>query len=232
MFFELYYKQEAKMLKKKFSGILIAMLLAGTLLSVVGTVRAVDFYLTLETNPSNVLTIDPNALTGEGLYPSSTCVIVDAKQTVISETVRYEFVEWNNHDPWPFDPEDEENPEPVLTDTQAFIFMDGDRTVTATYEEMFVGEWENGYEDETSGFMLRISTDDKYFQFITPEKVFSITKADSMIVREHSTVISHSDDEIRLFSFSLNSNIDYCLTYARDMQTGQRYLLIDRIGIE
>ena len=53
-----------------------------------------------------------------------------------------------------------------------------------------------------------------------------------MIVGEHLTIISHVDDEIRLLSFSIDSYIDYCLTYARDMQTGQRYLLIDRIGIE
>lgn len=220
------------MQKKNISGILFVMLLVGMLLFVVGPVSAVDYYLNLETSPSEVLTIDPNAVSGEGLYPSGTCVIVDAEQTVMSETVRYEFVEWSHYDSWPFPPDDEENPEPVLTETQAFIFMDSDRTVTAIYEEMFVGEWENGYEDESSGFMLRISTDDKYFQFITPEKVFSITEADRMIVREHSTIISHSDDEIRLFSFSLDSNIDYCFTYARDMQTGQRYLLIDRRGIE
>jgi hypothetical protein len=200
------------------------------LLSVVGTTRAVDFYLNLETSPSDVLTIDPEAVTGEGYYASGTCVLIEAKQTVESETVRYEFVEWSsNDDCWQGD--DDEEP-PVLTETQALIMMDGDRTVTAIYEEVFMGEWEYGYEDESSGFMLRISTDDKYFQFITPEKMFSITEADSMIVREHSTIILHSDNEMRLFSFSLNSNIDCCLTYARDMQTGQRYLLIDRIGIE
>jgi hypothetical protein len=310
--------------RKKFFGILFVTLLVAMLLSVFGPVHATDYSLNLDTSPSEVLTLDPNALTGDGFYPSGTCVIIDAKPTVTSETVVYEFVEWSNYDSWPFDPDDEENPEPVLTETQAFIFMDGSRTVTAIYqphysfylnletspsdvlviepnavvgeglypsgtcvvidalpsvtsaavrydfdewsthdfwtgdpdeepvltatqafifmdgsrtvtalyEEMFLGEWEEAYEDDSSGFKLRISTDDKYFQFVTPEKTFSIIKADSMIVRDHSTIISHSDDEIRLFSFSLNSNIDYCLVYARDMQTGQRYILIDRIGIE
>ncbi len=187
-----------------------------------------SFYLNLETDPSDVLLIEPNAVVGEGLYSSGTCVVIDAFPSVTSGTVRYDFVEWSTHDSWTGDPDEE----PVLTDTQAFIFMDGSRTVTALYEEMFLGEWEEAYEDDPSGFKLRISTDDKYFQFVTPEKTFSIIKADSMIVRDHSTIISHSDDEIRLFSFSLNSNIDYCLVYARDMQTGQRYILIDRIGIE
>ena len=104
------------------------------LLSVFGSVHATDYYLNLETSPSEVLTLDPNALTGDGFYSSGTCVIIDAKPTVTSETVVYQFVEWSNYDSWPFDPEDEENPEPVLTETQAFIFMDGSRTVTAIYQ--------------------------------------------------------------------------------------------------
>jgi hypothetical protein len=57
--------------------------------------------------------------------------------------------------------------------------MDGDQTVTAIYEEMFMDEWEYSYEDESSGSVLRISTDEEYFQFITFEKVFSITEADA-----------------------------------------------------
>ena len=108
--------------------------------------------------------------------------------------------------------------------------MDADRTVTAIYEEHFVGTWENSFES-ASGFALRISTNDKYFQFITPEKTYSITKADFMIVIGRTTTIFHSDDKLTLISFS-NSNIDYCLTYAQDMQTGQRYVMLDRIGFE
>jgi len=110
--------------------------------------------------------------------------------------------------------------------------MDADRTVTAIYEEMFVGDWEYAYEDESTGNKIFISTDDKSFQFVTPEKDYGITEADTMIVTRRSTIVSHMDDEISLLSFSLNSNIDYCLTYVRDMQTGNTYVLLDRIGTE
>jgi hypothetical protein len=206
--------------------ILLVVLLFGTLVIAARPIRAVDFYLTLDNSPSEVLTIDPEAVTGEGYYPSGSWVTIDAKQTVTSGAVSYEFVEWSTTDNSMADPEDVED----LTGNQALIFMDSDRTVTAIYEEQFVGTWENSFES-ASGFALRISTNDKYFQFITPEKTYSITEADSMIVIGRTTTIFHSDDKLTLISFS-NSNVDYCLTYAQDMQTGQRYVLLDRIGFE
>jgi hypothetical protein len=185
-----------------------------------------DFYLTLDTSPSEVLTVDPEAVTGEGYYPSGSWVTIDAKQTIISGATRYEFVGWSTTDTAYADPDDVAE----LTGNQALLFMDGNRFVTAIYEEQFAGTWENSYES-TSGLALSISTNDKYFQFITPEKTYTITKADSMIVIGRTTTIFHSDDKLTLISLS-NSNIDYCLTYAQDMQTGQRYVLLDRIGFE
>ena len=53
-----------------------------------------EFYLTLETEPEEVEIIDPEALTGEGYHSSGTIVIIDAKQTIISGNIRYEFAEW------------------------------------------------------------------------------------------------------------------------------------------
>ena len=211
--------------------ILLVILLFGTLVIAAKPIRAIDYYLTLDTSPSEVLTIDPEAVTGEGYYPSGSFVLIEAKQTVETETVRYEFVAWSHNDinGW-YDPDEEDADPPVLTETQSLIFMDADRTVTAIYEEHFVGTWENSFES-ASGFALRISTNDKYFQFITPEKTYSITEADSMILIGRTTIIAHSDDKLTLISFS-NSNIDYCLTYAQDMQTGQRYVMLDRIGFE
>jgi len=89
-------------------GILLVLLLFGTLLLAVSPVRAVDFYLTLDTSPSEVLAVDPEAVTGEGYYASGSWVTIDAKQTVESETVRYEFVEWSTTDNSAADPEDVE----------------------------------------------------------------------------------------------------------------------------
>jgi hypothetical protein len=185
------------------------------------------FYLNLETDPSDVLVADPQALSGEGYYPSGTCVIVDAKPSVTSGSVVYEFVEWSSYDDWPFYPDEE----PELTETQAFAFMDSDRTVTAIYEASFVGDWEFAYADESGDLGLTVSTDDKIFRFTAGDKDFGIKEANRMIVGSNTVFVSHFDNEISVVLFSINS-IDYCVAYVRDMQTGQRYLLIDKIGVE
>jgi hypothetical protein len=137
---------------------------------------------------------------------------------VISGTTRYEFVEWSTTDTEYADPEDQA----ALTGNQALLFMDGNRYVTAIYEAQFAGSWESDFESD-NGFALMISTNDKYFQFVTPERAYPFVKADSMVVLGSIITISHSDDSLILFSLS-DSRLDYCLTYAQDRQTGQRYL--------
>jgi hypothetical protein len=185
------------------------------------------FYLDLETDPAEVLVVDPFAVEGEGYYPSGSCVIIDAKNTVVGDMVVYQFDEWSAYDPWVGDPSEE----PSLTGTQAFAFMDSDRTVVAFYEEIFVGVWECSYEDDSSGYVFRVSTDDEYFQFWTPQKAFSIKQADNMYSGEYSTAIAHLDETLMLLSFSISS-LDYCVVFARDMQTGETYFLVDGIGVE
>ena len=91
-----------------------------------------EYYLTLETDPPDVEIIDPEALTGEGTYPSG-CIIIDAKQTIISEGVRYEFAGWSTTDNC--NPDPEEDP-PELVGNQVTIMMDANRYVVAKYYEV------------------------------------------------------------------------------------------------
>jgi hypothetical protein len=70
--------------------------------------------------------LTPSAL----LIPAFSMSAIIDEQTVILWSTGYEFVEWSHYDVWSGEPDDE----PVLGDTQAFIFMDSDRTVTAIYE--------------------------------------------------------------------------------------------------
>lgn len=51
---------------------------------------------------------------------------------------------------------------------------------------MEVISWEYVFRDAKLGTMLKISPDDKYFQFIAPDKTVSIIEAGKMVVREHS----------------------------------------------
>jgi hypothetical protein len=82
-----------------------------------------SFYLNLTTDPPEVLTIDPNALTGAGWQVSGSYATMDAKQTIISGLFRYDFVEWLGAD------------FPGQSGNQAVCFMDAPHTVTALYQK-------------------------------------------------------------------------------------------------
>jgi hypothetical protein len=162
-------------------------------------------------------------------YPWVPIYIIDAKQTVTSGGTTYEFVGWSGPtEDWPDDPE---YPAPPLTGNQAFVVLDGSKTVTAIYEKIV--EWKYIMADEDTGAILNINTDTKQFQFSTPTKDFGVKHADLMIVRDSFVDIWHSDSDIRLTAFAITDpRIDFCLAVARDRQTGQTYILRDRIGQE
>ena len=98
--------------------------------------------------------------------------------------------------------------------------------------EMEVFSWEYIFEDSNRGTMLKISTDDKYFQFIAPDKEFSIKEANKMIICKHTIILWHKDEEIKIFTIAVNTRIDFCFAYAKDMETGKRYILIDKPDME
>lgn len=98
--------------------------------------------------------------------------------------------------------------------------------------EIEVFSWEYVFEDGKRGTILKISTDDKHFQFIAPDKEFSIKEAYKMKLYKHSIIIWHKDEEIKLVTIAIDTRIDFCFAYAKDMQTGDKYLLIDKPGIE
>ena len=87
--------------------------------------------------------------------------------------------------------------------------------------------------DENTGAILRINTDTKQFQFLTSTKDFGVKQAVLMIVSNNIVNIWHRDSDIRLTVFAITDpRIDFCLAFAKDIQTGQTYILRDRIGQE
>jgi hypothetical protein len=40
------------------------------------------------------------------------------------------------------------------------------------------------------------------------------------------------DNEIELATIAIDTRVDFCFAYAKDVQTGKRYFLIDKPGIE
>lgn len=91
--------------------------------------------------------------------------------------------------------------------------------------------WEFIFEDPIRGTILRISTDDNYFQFVTSDKTFSKIEAQTMIADGQLICIWHRDNEIQLVASAV-STLDYCKATAWDQQTLKLYLLLDPVGTE
>jgi len=82
-----------------------------------------QFYLTVNTNPAEVLTLNPMAVTGQGWYDSGTTVTVDAVQIVdkVAGQSRYDFRSWTGASP-------------TGVGNQATVIMDAPKTATANYQ--------------------------------------------------------------------------------------------------
>jgi len=98
-----------------------------------------------------------------------------------------------------------------------------------TYE-MEVISWGYVFNDENQGTVLKISTDDRLFQFITPDKDYGIRQATCMRIYR-TTIISYCNEEIRLISVAV-PKFDFCIAVVWDKQTQAKYFLIDKIGHE
>ena len=98
------------------------------------------------------------------------------------------------------------------------------------------------------GTTLKINTAHEFFQFLAPDEDYEIRKATYMRVREHywvtttrhhkriiftqKIIIFHKDSELRLNTLAIDTNLDFCVVKAWDVQTRTRYFLIDKMGIE
>jgi len=93
--------------------------------------------------------------------------------------------------------------------------------------------WNYIYQDTYGrGTTLKINLAHKFFQFIRPNKDYSIRNATYMRQCGRAIIISHCDKELRLITVSVDTKIDFCYAMAWDLQTRKCYLLIDKAGIE
>jgi hypothetical protein len=90
--------------------------------------------------------------------------------------------------------------------------------------------WEYIFKDTRRGTMLKISIDDKYFQFTAPDKDFGVKHDPKMKVFNHFIIICYEDKELRLIANAVDDRIDFCVAVAWNKLTDQRYLLIDKPG--
>jgi len=88
--------------------------------------------------------------------------------------------------------------------------------------------WQYFFKDSRRGTELRINTEDKYFQFVAPDKTFSVKYDTDMKVFSRIIIICYEDDEMRLIATAVDEEIDFCSAIAKDKQTGKYYVLIDK----
>lgn len=82
------------------------------------------------------------------------------------------------------------------------------------------------------GTTLKINIAHKFFQFITPDRDYGIRNATYMRLYKRAIIICHKDNELKLATVSVDTKLDFCIAYAKDIQTGKEYWLIDKIGTE
>lgn len=92
--------------------------------------------------------------------------------------------------------------------------------------------WEYIFEDQIRHTVLKISTDDKYFQFIAPDKEFLVKHDPHMKITNRAIVIIYKDWEIKIVTVAVDTKLDFCVATAWDQQTSKRYFLIDKVGNE
>jgi len=82
------------------------------------------------------------------------------------------------------------------------------------------------FKNERRGVMLKIDTDDKHFQFIAPDKTFSIKHDPNMTEEGYFIGINFQDSEIALYATAIVTD-GFCVAIATDLETGTQYWLTD-----
>jgi len=85
--------------------------------------------------------------------------------------------------------------------------------------------WHFVFKDTKRGTMLKISTDDKYFQFIAPNKDFGIKHDPNMISYRNVIAICYKDSEILMTAIAATGKIVGCTATLLDRQTRKLYWL-------
>jgi len=94
-------------------------------------------------------------------------------------------------------------------------------------------QWDYLFEDAFGrGTALKIDVDSRFFQFITTEEDFGARNATFMFIHGNIIRISHDDEQLRLIAIAVVGRLDICIASAYDRRTDDRYLLIDKAGVE
>jgi len=86
--------------------------------------------------------------------------------------------------------------------------------------------WEYVFKDAKRSTVLKISTDDKHFQFIALDKDFGVIYDPNMKVLKNTVIIFYTDRKMLIQATVIGKN--FCSAFVLDKQTGKIYWLISR----
>ncbi|MBS7637009.1 right-handed parallel beta-helix repeat-containing protein [Candidatus Bathyarchaeota archaeon] len=93
--------------------------------------------------------------------------------------------------------------------------------------------WNYVFTDtEGRGTTLKINLAYQLFQFISPDKDYGIRKATTIRKLGRAYIVAHYDGQLALSAVFINTNLDFCIATAWDLQTGKHYILLDKMGKE
>jgi parallel beta-helix repeat protein len=118
--------------------------------------------------------------------------------------------------------------------TVEYFSTDALGNIEATHQiNVNLFSWKYVFEDTYGrGTILKINTQYKFFQFITPDDDYDIKKATCMLQIGRAVIILHFDSQLLLTTLSIDTTIDFCAALAWDLQTFEHYVLTDKIGVE
>jgi hypothetical protein len=96
--------------------------------------------------------------------------------------------------------------------------------------QMTTISWEYVFKDAGRGTMLKVSTDDKYFQFTAPSKDFGVKQDPWMkiLCRAGMIIICYRDSQMCLTATASVDCFEFCMANAWDRQSGKCYWLVER----
>ena len=93
--------------------------------------------------------------------------------------------------------------------------------------------WNCVFEDTLGrGTSLKVNTEYGLFQFVAPDADYGLRNATHMFTHGNVIRINHNDGQLRIIAVAVGGKLDVCIASAYDRRTDNRYLLVDKAGVE
>ncbi len=93
--------------------------------------------------------------------------------------------------------------------------------------------WSCVFEDTLGrGTTLKVNIEHGLFQFVAPDVDYGLRNATHMFTHGNVIRINHDDGQLRIIAVAVGGRLDICIASVYDQRTDNRYLLVDKAGVE